>query len=367
MEGMRGYAVLLVFLVHHHNLFRMYLPESSVLYGLSRFANVIGHSGVDLFFVLSGFLIYGHLIQKRVPYLSFCLKRLRRIYPTFLVVFGIYILLSHLIPSASKLPSGFSKEVSYLLENILLLPGIVDIPPLVTVAWSLSYELFFYLSIPLVITLAGMRVWRRSWRICFFACLGLLHLLGYSLGMLPHIRLAMFLAGILLCEIENAGWLKSNLSHRGELLVIASYLGILVFIGVVRLESLTTETIVPKYPSILLISLLWMGLFGLTMYCLSFDGALKRLFSYAPLRGLGNMSYSYFLLHGFVLNGVAFCIQHLIGPTEPSVLLFVGLFTVNLLLTLLASLALFLLIEKPFSLAARVPNVVVRQLARSIA
>jgi len=121
MEGMRGYAVLLVFLVHHHNLFSSYLPASSALYSMSRFGNAIGHSGVDLFFVLSGFLIYGILLRKRTPYLSFCGRRLRRIYPTFLFVFGAYVLLCHLIPSISKLPQGLSKQALYLVENVLLL------------------------------------------------------------------------------------------------------------------------------------------------------------------------------------------------------------------------------------------------------
>jgi exopolysaccharide production protein ExoZ len=359
MEGMRGYAVLLVFLVHHHNLFSSYLPASSALYSLSQFGNVIGHSGVDLFFVLSGFLIYGHLIRKPVPYLSFCLRRLHRIYPTFLVVFGTYILLCHLIPSVSKLPLALSKEVLYLVENALLLPGIVGIAPLVTVAWSLSYEFFFYLSIPLIITLTGMRVWRRSSRISFFACLALVHFVGYRFGMLPHIRLTMFLAGVLLCEITDAGWLKTKLSRKGEFLIIGGYLATLFSLGFFRLVNLNnvSQPAVPEYPSVIWTGLLWIALFGLTTYCFIFGGALKRIFSYTPLRWLGNMSYSYFLFHGLVLNGVAFSMEHLIRPETKSMLLFLVLLAANLLLTVSGSLALFLLVEKPFSLAVKRSNV----------
>ena len=49
-EGMRGYAVLLVFLVHYHSLFGQLLPPSSVLFDLSQLAHDIGQSGVDMFF-----------------------------------------------------------------------------------------------------------------------------------------------------------------------------------------------------------------------------------------------------------------------------------------------------------------------------
>lgn len=353
LEGMRGYAVLLVFLVHHHNLFGSYLRASSPLYMLSRFGNVIGHSGVDLFFVLSGFLIYGHLIRKRISYHSFCFRRLRRIYPTFLFVFVIYVLLCHLIPSISKLPHGLAKECVYMVENLLLFPGILKIPALVTVAWSLSYEFLFYLSLPLIITITNMRVWHRSWRISFFACLVLIHFLAYRLGLVPHIRLTMFFVGVLLQDIADAGWLKEKLSRRGELFIIGSYLAMLLSLGVSKLgnSAITLESVVPEYPSISWTSLLWMALFGLTTYCIVFDGILKQLFSYAPLRYLGNISYSYFLIHGLVLNGVAFLMQRLVAPETKSVVLFLVLLTVNMVLACLASLALFLLVEKPFSLA----------------
>jgi exopolysaccharide production protein ExoZ len=354
MEGVRGYAVLLVFLVHHHNLFGKYLPVSSPLHSVSQFGNIVGHSGVDIFFILSGFLIYGSLLRKPISYLSFCARRLHRIYPTFLFVFAIYVLLCHLIPSASKLPPGGSKEFVYLVENVLLLPGMMDIPALVTVAWSLSYEFFFYLTIPLIIIFTGMQGWRRSSRVCFFGCLVLIHFIGYRFGVLSHIRLTMFFAGVLLYEVANAGWqMKSQLSRRGEILIVGIYVATLFSLGWVRLSNLgvVNQSAVPEYSSVIWTGLLWVALFGLTLYCFIFDGVLKRLFSYTPLRRLGNMSYSYFLFHGLVLNGVAFGVGRLIDPETKSVWLFLGILAVNLLLTVLGSLILFLLIEKPFSLA----------------
>lgn len=136
--------------------------------------------------------------------------------------------------------------------------------------------------------------------------------------------------------------------------MIGGYLATLFSLGFSKLiVSDNADLVVPEYHSIVWTGLLWMSLFGLTMYGLLFTGTLKLLFSYTPLRWLGNISYSYFLFHGLVLNGVAFAMQRLINPETKSVLLFVVLLAINLLLTVLGSLALFLLIEKPFSLSVK--------------
>src|SRR5262249_31376257 len=155
-------------LVHHHTLFGDYLPSSSLIYKISRFGHDIGHSGVDLFFVLSGFLIYGHLFSKAPSYGSYVRKRIRRIYPVFLCVFCAYLIASVCMPSVSKLPTRPGAATAYVIENLLLLPGIFPIESMITVTWSLSYELFFYLTIPILIASTRMRYWRRFHRVLLF-------------------------------------------------------------------------------------------------------------------------------------------------------------------------------------------------------
>ena len=94
MEGLRGFAVFLVFLVHYANLIRPWLlPESSLL-EFAKALRLVGSSGVDLFFVLSGFVIYGSLISREQPFGRFLLRRVRRIYPAFIVVLSGYVVLS---------------------------------------------------------------------------------------------------------------------------------------------------------------------------------------------------------------------------------------------------------------------------------
>jgi len=152
MEGLRGLAVLMVFFVHFHALFGDYVLQSPILWRPSQFFGIVGNAGVDLFFVLSGYLIYGALIRHSVGLLGFLRRRIGRIYPAFLAVFALYLVLSFAFPHASKIQdlTGVAKVV-YIVQNLLLLPGMLEIKPIITLAWSLSYEFFFYISAAVVI------------------------------------------------------------------------------------------------------------------------------------------------------------------------------------------------------------------------
>jgi exopolysaccharide production protein ExoZ len=357
MEGMRGVAVLLVFLVHHHALFGKLLPGGPVQQA-SLLGHAIGHSGVDLFFLLSGYLIYGHLLQRRSGYFAFVRKRVRRIYPTFLAVLGVYCLVCLVMPAVSKLPPGGGPTAIYLLQNALLLPGIFHIEPLITVAWSLSYEFFFYLLIPVIILATGMRAWSGAGRAVFFGLLLLAFAAAYQAGLHSHPRLGLFLAGILLYETIIWGGWNSRLTRVTEVAAIGLYLLTLMILACFRLGDGTIR-FEPGYPDYTFLPwsiLLSCALYGLSLHAFAFSGWVGAFFSFTPLRWLGNMSYSFFLFHGFVLNAAAFVFKKLGWYGIPEAL-FPGVLLLNLLLTLAGSLVLFLLVEKPLSLAvAKVRN-----------
>ena len=76
-------------------------------------------------------------------------------------------------------------------------------------------------------------------------------------------------------------------------------------------------------------------------------------FSWTPLRWLGNMSYSYYLIHGLGLQAGFMVLSKLVPPTGEQSALFWILLAPMLALTLLVSAPLYLLIEGPFSLAPR--------------
>ena len=93
MEGMRGFAALLVFFVHFNALFQGYFKPGPTR-ELCKIAAIVGNTGVDVFFVLSGFLIYGIVFNGKQTYFQFLAHRARRLYPVFLFVLLFYVVLS---------------------------------------------------------------------------------------------------------------------------------------------------------------------------------------------------------------------------------------------------------------------------------
>lgn len=340
MEGLRGFAVLLVFWVHYSTLLEPWVPADSLTHSISGALYTMGNTGVDLFFVLSGYLIYGSLLSRAQPFRAFMARRIERIYPAFLAVFVIYVLLSWARPEVSKIPAGAGAAALYLAENVLLLPGLAPVQPLITVAWSLSYEMFFYVTIPIVIGVLRLRARSAAWRTALFTLLALAGLAcGASLG--GHVRLVMFVAGILLHETIEARWLRVPPSA-----VACAALAIGLGSRLVALEGTWGKAIK--------LVVLFLAFFLLCQTCFCNPaGWLGRCFSWTPMRWLGNMSYSYYLLHALALKGAVFLLAT-VHP--PSVSCGAAEFWVLLLplfaLSVSASMVLFLAVERPLSLSS---------------
>lgn len=338
MEGLRGFAVFLVFLVHYVTLARPWIGDHPALMMGAGKIHALGNTGVDLFFVLSGYLIYGTLIARPHDFFRFMTQRVERIYPAFVAVFVLYVALSFVFPSESKIPTDLSNGLLYLLANFLLLPGIVSIEPMITVAWSLSYEMFFYLVMPLVVAGLGLRQRSPGWRIMFFVVVAALFAVyGATEG--GHIRLIMFISGVLLYEASR------NLDARSP----GSAVALLALVA-----GLWSATL-PLYGTAgatLKICILFVAFFVVALVCFQAPGAwLSRCFSWTPLRWLGNMSYSYYLLHGLALKA-AFLALESVAPARDYAtwIAFWGLLPIMFALTLVPTSFLFLFVERPFSL-----------------
>lgn len=103
----------------------------------------IGHTGVDFFFVLSGFLmtwLYGDRLGDTRMAGRFLWKRALRVYPPYLVAVVPLIPVYFLMPG---LGDARTTDPGYIAASLLLLPtqGL----PLLSVAWTLQFEMFFYL------------------------------------------------------------------------------------------------------------------------------------------------------------------------------------------------------------------------------
>ncbi len=140
----RGLASLLVVLFHTEVIFKAYLGSVSSA-GLFGF----GHAGVDFFFVLSGFILFwvhrGDVGDAgRVA--AYARKRFRRVYPPYWVAFTLVLAGLLLSPGTGR---PFDTQPGTILSNLALLPDPRGMT--LTVAWTLSYEILFYILFGILI------------------------------------------------------------------------------------------------------------------------------------------------------------------------------------------------------------------------
>jgi len=138
LQGYRAVAAVLVVLFH----VTLYSRDR---FGLEFLGNVFGfgYMGVDFFFVLSGFIIfYRHSgdMGERARIAPYVKRRLIRIFPIYWLVTSAKVLLILLVPTIAL---GYERDLAVLVKSYLLVPQ--PNPPVIGAAWTLSYELFFYL------------------------------------------------------------------------------------------------------------------------------------------------------------------------------------------------------------------------------
>src|SRR6185503_7191639 len=121
LEGLRALAVFLVFWVHYHADFGSKLDPASRLWRWSYLGHGWGNYGVDLFFVISGYLIYGAILRRRGPLHPYLLRRVRRIYPAYLATVALQLAALAVVPASlwasDKLGRGFWGDLRYLAPN----------------------------------------------------------------------------------------------------------------------------------------------------------------------------------------------------------------------------------------------------------
>ena len=147
IQGLRGIAVLLVVIYHLVIIEKKYGGTDSLLPEFLRF----GMSGVDLFFVISGFVMVSvtqAAFQSPKSAMTFLYRRVSRIYPLYWV-YTVLVLIVFLV-KPSIVNSSVAGEVN-ILASFLLLPS--ETLPLLVVGWTLIHEMYFYLMFFLMILL----------------------------------------------------------------------------------------------------------------------------------------------------------------------------------------------------------------------
>src|ERR1700761_6670467 len=177
LDSIRRIASIIVLIAHvwsmnddafrsvHHQLHAIGSFSDFLLYCLSRFEEG-GRSAVILFFVLSGFVLAYSLNKNPLPYSGYVVKRVFRIYPTFLVAILISYLLHSLIGLQHMSDSEWARtgvdtaDTSLpILAKTLLMWGTKSTHGLDGVDWSLVHEMRVSLIFPLLLLVVTRYRW----------------------------------------------------------------------------------------------------------------------------------------------------------------------------------------------------------------
>ena len=166
LDALRGVAALAVVLFHFTTRFDQLYPQSPSL-GWD-FAH--GHYGVNLFFIISGYVIFMTLDRTRTA-MDFVVSRVSRLYPAYWVSIALTFAITHWLGLPGKLVSG-----TQALANVQMFHGLWRVPDVDAVYWTLEVELLFY-----------------GWMLLLFA-LGRLHQVFIAVGALLGLRLVYWAA-----------------------------------------------------------------------------------------------------------------------------------------------------------------------------
>ena len=282
IQYLRGIAALGVVLAHAS--ISLLDPRALIPLG-------IGKAGVDIFFVISGFIMYFTTVNRNTKISHFYLRRFVRIFPLYFAVSTLAFLIARFAP---QLTHTFSPYLLDYLRSICFIPyyhvlGSLKplIRPEVGQGWTLNYEVFFYILFGLCLSLPQR--FRLGCLIAAGITLSLAGLLlrptGAVLQTYTDSLILEFVLGVILGYLFVSGPAKSVLM-TGAILLAGACFG-----------SVTCQILSIPLPRVLSFGLPAATLVGGLLW-------LERAGHLRPNRTLlllGDASYSLYLTHGFVL------------------------------------------------------------------
>jgi len=269
IQGLRGIAAVSVLVVHLYDmpLLAGFMPHLSPW--LHSTINMGGH-GVELFFMISGFLIPASLVRHR-SVAKFFYDRCLRILPVFLILHLAVFAVGPLIGYKFFKGIDVSTYIELFLVNLFFLPEVLGLPFGQQNSWTLTYEWAFYILFAAVFV-AVVRL--RSWPVA----LPLIALAAAGIFVRPIA--AYFLIGLLFSAIDFRIRLTGAVGLIAAVVCAAAmYVSIEFFSPLLGL--------VP-------------GFFLFAMVLAPESGVATAL-SAEPLQYLGKISYSLYLVHPFAL------------------------------------------------------------------
>lgn len=341
LDGLRGMAALAVILFHFNGALKDH--GVFVVPALFDFVCELGHYGVQIFFVLSGFVIAYSLRNEHISS-QFCarffLKRSVRLDPPYWLIVAFMVMLNligSIVFNKGKEPLATPFQV---LMNLLYLPDFLQIPRILPVAWTLCIEIQFYMSFVLLLLIYQSFVNRRYPNpFAFFDQSFLFHCLFGSLMIfsilqntswalfpfIPGLFLAYwysFFIGCLVC------WVMLNFVRPSLLWIYFA------MIGLYSLFQGSGDAL-----AVLIVAL--------GIYLVAIKEKMHHLFTSWFFQYLGKISYSLYLIHWPIGMKCMDISLRFFGHQVDNMRLAFLLMTVSLIMTFLTAHCFYYLIEYP--------------------
>tara|TARA_R110001606_G_scaffold395664_2_gene568563 strand:- start:196122 stop:197153 length:1032 start_codon:yes stop_codon:yes gene_type:complete len=287
LQILRGIAAWSVVFHHYMQLFYNFQADS----WLGKLFHTRGNFGVDVFFILSGFLMYIISQNNSVSATTFWFKRVIRVMPAYWFFTSCLIIFLILFPMEFSFTDFNSGS---LLKSYFLIPSMnpsgIGVIPFLTVGWTLIFEMVFYTALSISLFLS------RKYAISI--CLVLIgaapfifpggNLYSHVLG---EFKIYQFLVGILI-----GIYFKSKYFDKINTILLPIFQSLtLLFIAVFLLSGFLGYGLLHKSISAGLIVLA----FILMDSSLSYTGKIAKFFV-----SLGDYSYSVYLCHVLILGAV---------------------------------------------------------------
>lgn len=325
LQNLRALAAYSV--VFYHCISRFIVPATP----LERIYFHLPGAGVDLFFVISGFIMV-HTTRDDERPMSFIAKRVSRIVPLYWVATMLVVTLVAFRPWTF---ADADIRLESIVASLLFIPH-PDLAgqfyPVLGVGWTLNYEMVFYLAF------AASLFFRPTWRLTtLIGCIGLVWLAGISAG---GVGIAQFYGNSLIFEFVAGAAIAHLLRLRSVSTFVQrtpmwpfTLIALGAFLVIPLIAPLDTSQLFrERIPAMLLV----FAIAGQDMYRKS---ARQGLFA-----RLGDASYSAYLLHPIVIMFVGLGID----AVMPDGAVAAAVFTVGtLLVTALISLVSMKYFERP--------------------
>lgn len=288
VQGARGLCALMVFTYH---IYRAEVPTfETVQSGVAGVVLRTSEYGVDLFFCISGFVILGALYRAADARI-FLRDRIIRIYPVLWPPMAVSLAYGLMFHHREFATVSLQTVMLALPANILALPGVFDIFQIHPVAWSLSYEMAFYLFCATAWFLSGRMGGANAAKLWVPVAAALVVFYPRALFFLPGLLVAMYPTGggRIVRELQRFPFIMLCI-------VLAAWSGIQVMTGPVHL----VRTTLISWSTDLRLALGCVALVAAVLFMrgvVNGEGVLGRMLGSRPLIALGTISYSFYLWH----------------------------------------------------------------------